>query len=491
MNILIVAEKSDARIYENIIKTAPNATALGAVCSINSDFIQQIKERYNPHAILLDTDVKCKNVQLLQTVNDIARYYPYIKIIIITSSSDNNDYPATVVRGQISNIELKNIIKELNASSNDYVNYQMDKLSTVSDETTETTETTEKLNTTSPAFSAVNVAPVTAPVRSTKIKAKRKFNPMLLLIVGAVVLVSLISVLVAAKLNSTQAPDEVLSISTVDEITTAVPSSAAPTTTQAITTEPVTTANQPPSTASANKNKAEINSASSSVKQSSKADDDNDNTSSETVKQSNSDTETEYNNDDNNEIRDNGGDDEIYYGASVSYGDDEYSNNNNDIYSVKLSYNSKTLHVGDTLTISATVSPLSASQKVTWQSSNTSVLTVNSSGRVKALKQGSAKITATAANGVSASCSFTVKQQAAAAVKLSSSSCSLSVGQTKTLTLYNASSGSWSSSNSSVVQISSTSSNNAVIKALRKGSANITVLDTSTNISYMCKVTVS
>lgn len=483
MNILIVAEKSDAKIYESIIKTAPNATALGAVCSINSDFIQQIKDRYNPHAILIDTDVRCKNVQLLQTVNDIARYYPYIKIIIITSSSDNNDYPATVVRGQISNIELKNIIKELNTSQrNDYVNYQIDKLSTVSN------ETTEKLNTTSPAFSAVNVAPVTAPIRSTKIKAKQKINPMLLLIIGAVVFVSLISVLVVAKLNSTQ-PDDVLSISTVDETATAVSSSAVPTTTQAITTEPVTTVNQPPSTASANKNKAEINSASSSVKQSSKADDDNDNTSSEAVKQSNSNTEKEY---DNNEIRDNSGDDEIYYGASVSYGDDEYSNNNNnDIYSVKLSYNSKTLHVGDTLTISATVNPSSASQKVTWQSSNTSVLTVNSSGRVKALKQGSAKITATAANGVSASCSFTVKLQEAAAVKLSSSSCLLSVGQTKTLTLHNVSSVMWSSSNSSVVQISSTSSNNAVIKALRKGSANVTVLDTSTNISYMCKVTVS
>lgn len=78
----------------------------------------------------------------------------------------------------------------------------------------------------------------------------------------------------------------------------------------------------------------------------------------------------------------------------------------------KITLNKKTagLVKGKTVTLKATVTPDNASNKaVTWKSSNTKVATVDSNGKVKALKLGKATITATAADGsgVSASCQVT------------------------------------------------------------------------------------
>ena len=57
------------------------------------------------------------------------------------------------------------------------------------------------------------------------------------------------------------------------------------------------------------------------------------------------------------------------------------------------------LYVGDTYQLTATVLPENASDKtVTWESDNTSVATVNSNGRVRALRTGSATITARTSN---------------------------------------------------------------------------------------------
>ena len=67
---------------------------------------------------------------------------------------------------------------------------------------------------------------------------------------------------------------------------------------------------------------------------------------------------------------------------------------------------------GDTQTITATVAPSNATNKtVTWTSSDTSVATV-SSGTITAVKEGTATITATTSNGLTAKVTVTVKAKA-------------------------------------------------------------------------------
>jgi len=72
---------------------------------------------------------------------------------------------------------------------------------------------------------------------------------------------------------------------------------------------------------------------------------------------------------------------------------------------------SATLAAGDTLQLTATVSPDTASQAVTWKSSDGKVATVTADGLVTALKKGKATITATAGK-LSAKLTLTVRKAA-------------------------------------------------------------------------------
>lgn len=76
--------------------------------------------------------------------------------------------------------------------------------------------------------------------------------------------------------------------------------------------------------------------------------------------------------------------------------------------SIKLNKSKLTIYKGKTATLKATVTGVSA--KVKWKSSNSSIASVNSNGKITGKKAGTCKITATA-NGKRATCTVTVKNK--------------------------------------------------------------------------------
>lgn len=96
--------------------------------------------------------------------------------------------------------------------------------------------------------------------------------------------------------------------------------------------------------------------------------------------------------------------------------------------SIALDKTEVTLAPNKTASLTATVTPDNASNKtVTWTSSDTTVATVSGSGVVKAVKNGSAVITAKTANGLTAQCTVTVSTPV--------SSFSVTPGKSKTLNI--------------------------------------------------------
>lgn len=82
-----------------------------------------------------------------------------------------------------------------------------------------------------------------------------------------------------------------------------------------------------------------------------------------------------------------------------------------EVISVRLSQTELIQMIGESHTLTAQILPENATDKsVTWESSNPAVATVSTSGVVKAVSAGTATITATA-DGKSAACQVTVKQE--------------------------------------------------------------------------------
>ena len=95
-------------------------------------------------------------------------------------------------------------------------------------------------------------------------------------------------------------------------------------------------------------------------------------------------------------------DDWYYYGYA-----DDYSGT--EVRRVILSRNDAIMSWGTTMYLSATVLPYTAyDRSLTWWSSDTSVLTVNSYGLVRAVGTGQATVYVRAANGVGGACRVTV-----------------------------------------------------------------------------------
>ncbi len=97
-------------------------------------------------------------------------------------------------------------------------------------------------------------------------------------------------------------------------------------------------------------------------------------------------------------------------GSGGNSGDGGDDGGSGTVSSIKLNASSLTLKVGQSRTLDAQISPESASNTpITWTSSNTAVATVDSKGTVKAIKEGTATITAKA-GGKTATSSIKVEK---------------------------------------------------------------------------------
>jgi len=164
-----------------------------------------------------------------------------------------------------------------------------------------------------------------------------------------------------------------------------------------------------------------------------------------------------------------------------------------------LTNNSLALELGETETLTATVSPRDATNKnVTWATSDPSVATVRE-GTVSAKSPGEAIIMVIAAadGTMTDSCVVTVEGRlpavAVSGVSLDKSSLSLAVGESETLTA-TVSPGNatrkhvtWTTSNSSVATVS----DSGTVTAVKEGTATITVTTADRDIRDSCLVTVS
>ena len=156
---------------------------------------------------------------------------------------------------------------------------------------------------------------------------------------------------------------------------------------------------------------------------------------------------------------------------------------------VKLNKTKATIEKGKTLKLKATVTPTYLEDKsVTWQSSDTKVAKVSSSGKVTAVKAGTATITCTSnATSAKATCKVTVGY-----VKLDKAEAVVQKGKTVTLkaAVYPSSlkdqSVIWESSNTKIATVTS----KGKVKGVKAGKAAITCTSVATGLSATCVVTV-
>ncbi len=111
-----------------------------------------------------------------------------------------------------------------------------------------------------------------------------------------------------------------------------------------------------------------------------------------------------------------------------------------EVTSITLDKTELSLTEGETATLTATITPENATDKtVTWTSSDATVAIVDATGKVTALKAGTATITATSVNGKTATCTVIVTAKTPEIIEVTSitldkTELSLTEGETATLT---------------------------------------------------------
>ena len=163
---------------------------------------------------------------------------------------------------------------------------------------------------------------------------------------------------------------------------------------------------------------------------------------------------------------------------------------------VTLDQSEITIEEGETITLTATVTPADATNKeVSWSSSDTSVATVEE-GKVTGVKAGTTAVTVTTSDGYkTASCKVTVKAKgiAVSGVTLDITDLTLVVGESKTLTATvkpsdaTDKSVSWSSDKPDVATVD----DSGKVEAKSAGEATVTVTTKDGGKTATCKVTVT
>ena len=160
---------------------------------------------------------------------------------------------------------------------------------------------------------------------------------------------------------------------------------------------------------------------------------------------------------------------------------------------ISLNKSSGSIAVGSSDILTATIAPSNASNKgVSWISDNSAVAIV-ANGVVTGVSAGTAKITATSADGgYTASCEYTVTAPVpVTGVTLNKTSANIAIGSTETLVATVAPADAsnkgiaWSSSNTAVATVA-----NGVVTGVSVGTAKITVTTADGNKTATCDVTV-
>jgi uncharacterized protein YjdB len=164
------------------------------------------------------------------------------------------------------------------------------------------------------------------------------------------------------------------------------------------------------------------------------------------------------------------------------------------VTSLTLNLESAEIEEGSSLQLTATVTPDNATDKsVTWSSSDASIATVDSNGKVTGVKVGTATITATTANGLTATCELVVKANVVECygISLNLESAEVEEGSciqlAATVTPDNATdkSVSWSTSDASIANVDS----KGKVTGMKAGTAAITAT-TANGLTATCTVTV-
>ena len=160
---------------------------------------------------------------------------------------------------------------------------------------------------------------------------------------------------------------------------------------------------------------------------------------------------------------------------------------------VSLSRTSVAISKGKTYQLTSTVSPSNATNKtLTWTSSNTKVATVDATGKITTIKNGTAVITCKSANGKSASCTVTVRDISVSGIKLDKTSVLADAGAEfyvkATIMPSNATNKNilWTTSDKSVAKISS----KGKVTAVAPGVCQITATTLDGEHTAVCMITV-
>ncbi len=152
------------------------------------------------------------------------------------------------------------------------------------------------------------------------------------------------------------------------------------------------------------------------------------------------------------------------------------------------------LDLGKSYTFSPVIAESGAETTLTWNSSNTKVATINTSGKLTTVGVGSTTIMCTASNGVSAKCVVTVNPILTTGITLNTTNAELMPDETlqlkATISPSNATNKgvTWKSSNTNIAIVSSS----GLVTAVASGTCNITATaKDGSNTTATCKIKVN